>query len=145
MYRMKHIRSCGVITFRVIDGVREYILVRHNKPQGYWSIPKGHKESDETDIQTAIRELQEESGCEVSVIDGFCYSIQYNPAKDVDKTVVFFTGVLHRQDSIVENGEIVEYVWLPLHQACVRVSHPLQKEALLKADEFLEVHYSNSY
>ena len=47
---------CGII---VLDGSKT-ILVR--TPRGNYSYPKGKKEKDETNMETAFRELEEETG-----------------------------------------------------------------------------------
>lgn len=57
--------SCGII-IRNIDGL---ILLGQVTGQEVWSIPKGKKEPDETDIQTAIRETIEECGLACSPED----------------------------------------------------------------------------
>jgi bis(5'-nucleosidyl)-tetraphosphatase len=39
---------------------RRYLLIQHNA--GHWSFPKGGKEGNESDQETALRELREEVG-----------------------------------------------------------------------------------
>ena len=54
-------RSCGVLPYREEKGAREYLLVHEHYSQ-CWSIPKGHMEAGETESETALRELFEETG-----------------------------------------------------------------------------------
>ena len=35
----------------------------------FWSFPKGHQETGETDVETAIRETKEETGLDVEIIN----------------------------------------------------------------------------
>ena len=65
-------KSCGVVLFN--SG--KVLLLRHSsissREGGHWDFPKGHIDGDETEIQTALRELEEETGiAHVNVIDGF--------------------------------------------------------------------------
>lgn len=53
-------RSCGVIPYRKTpDGIRYLLLLQIN---GFWSFPKGHMEPFESEQETALRELKEETG-----------------------------------------------------------------------------------
>lgn len=38
------------------------LLVVHNRTSGFWGFPKGRKQRGESRLQTALRELQEETG-----------------------------------------------------------------------------------
>ena len=53
-------KSCGVLVYRDENGVREYLLALQMGDN--WSIPKGHMEAGETEEETALRELFEETG-----------------------------------------------------------------------------------
>ncbi len=68
-------RSCGAIVFREIEGETRVLLVQH-KP-GHWSFPKGHKEQGESDHETAIREVYEETGVRIAILPGFERSSTY--------------------------------------------------------------------
>ncbi len=50
--------SAGVIPIH--KGSEEILLVHHIA--GHWGFPKGHIEGKETPMQTALRELREETG-----------------------------------------------------------------------------------
>src|SRR3989344_5953198 len=94
----KEDRSFGVIpVFKNDKGDCYFCLVREE--DGHWGFPKGHPEENETEAQTAKRELKEETGIEdftfyaepvfveeySFVRDGF----QYN------KSVKYFLGLAH--------------------------------------------------
>lgn len=53
------ITTCGVI---VTDGVQ--MLICHPTHGRTWDLPKGRKDPNELDIDTAVRELREETGIE---------------------------------------------------------------------------------
>ncbi|MBK6536405.1 MAG: NUDIX domain-containing protein [Ignavibacteria bacterium] len=53
-------KAIGVIVYFEFPRSTKYLIVKHKK--GHWSFAKGHKEKDESSIQTARRELYEEAG-----------------------------------------------------------------------------------
>ena len=88
-------KSCGAVIFTEADGVRLYLIELMKK--GHCSICKGHVEKNETEHQTAEREILEETGLSVKFINGFRESIEYSPYEGCIKTVIFFlAGRLHK-------------------------------------------------
>lgn len=61
-------RSAGLLMYRVRDDVMEVLLVHpggpfwRNKDQGAWSIPKGEIDDEESVLDAALREFEEETG-----------------------------------------------------------------------------------
>jgi 8-oxo-dGTP pyrophosphatase MutT (NUDIX family) len=53
-------RSYGVVPFTVRDGALHVFVIQHHS--GAWLFPKGRAEGTETALQTAERELGEETG-----------------------------------------------------------------------------------
>jgi bis(5'-nucleosidyl)-tetraphosphatase len=94
-------RSCGVIPFRRLAGgggiqflVVHSALVRN--PEAAWEFPKGSPNPGETDIETALRELREETTVtQIRVLPDFRDQVRYTyrrEGREIEKTVVFFTG-----------------------------------------------------
>ncbi len=54
--------SFGTIPFRMEAGIVRFLLIWEIYGKGHWDFPKGHREGTETPIQTALRELKEETG-----------------------------------------------------------------------------------
>ena len=59
-------KSCGAIVYTVEDGDIKYLLVE--EMSGCHSFPKGHMENDETEEETALREIKEETNLEVELV-----------------------------------------------------------------------------
>ncbi len=71
MEHTKREKSCGVAIFK--DD--KILLVQQN--EGNWSLPKGHVEENETEMETAIREVKEETNIDVEIISDYRRVITY--------------------------------------------------------------------
>ena len=76
-------KSAGVILV-ASNGIQiRYLLLHYGG--GHWGFPKGNIEAEESALQAAIREAEEETGLtNVSLIDGFKEKIEYRGMKDVE-------------------------------------------------------------
>ncbi len=103
-------KSCGVLPWREADGEREYLIVFEQFSQ-CWSLPKGHMEAGETEVQTALRELFEETGLSAQLDISRSAAIEYPISPIAKKQVVFFPG---RVSGIpkVRQGEIDRFKWV---------------------------------
>lgn len=103
-------KSCGVLPYRVINGQREFLLVFESYSK-CWSIPKGHMEAGETEEQTALRELLEETGLEAKLDTSRSASIEYPIYNIARKQVVFYLGEVSAEPRPRE-GEIDKFKWV---------------------------------
>jgi len=103
-------KSCGVIPYRLRDGQQEFLVVFEQFSKA-WSLPKGHMEPSETEEQTALRELQEETGLQAVLTPGVRMTIRYPVGPVSQKEVVFFLGEASGQITIPES-EIETYRWI---------------------------------
>ncbi len=107
-------KSCGVLPYRVQNGKPEYLLVYEERAK-CWSLPKGHMEMGETEEQTALRELFEETGLQAVLDTRRWVTIEYPISNATRKQVVFclgeVTGVPH-----IRRGEIERYKWVTFDQ-----------------------------
>ena len=102
-------KSCGVLPYRIVDEKREFLLVFETHSQ-CWSLPKGHIEMGETDIQTTSRELMEETGLTAKLETSRCASIEYPISSFARKEVTFYLGQVDGEPR-VRDGEIERYKW----------------------------------
>lgn len=103
-------KSCGVLPYRTVNGQREFLLVFEAFSK-CWSIPKGHMEAGESDVQTAMRELYEETGLTAKLDTGRSASIEYPISDFARKEVVFYLGEVEGTPKVRE-GEIDKYKWV---------------------------------
>ena len=81
---MNYEYCCGAVVFTPVDGVPHYLLVRaKNQPEGCHGFPKGHMEPGETEEQTALREIFEETGIRVRLVEGFRVVTEYADSKQI--------------------------------------------------------------
>ena len=58
---MRYEKSCGAIVYRIIDNEIHYLILQSLEPDSYWGFAKGHTEPSETEEETCIREVFEET------------------------------------------------------------------------------------
>ncbi len=106
-------KSCGVIAFRQTAEQREYLILLQNSHS--WSFPKGHMEPGETETQTALRELWEETGLRAELIPGARVALTYPLTAISRKEVVLFLGRAKGEMSL-QQQEIADYRWVGSEQ-----------------------------
>lgn len=135
---MKYEKSCGAVLWRNNDGKREYLLILNKKGNayGHWGFPKGHVEKGETEHETAIREILEETGLRISAFaDDFRVVSRYNPAPDIEKDAVYFLAEVENSNIVLQQSEVADYKWLCYDDAKKLINFDLT--ILEKAESFL--------
>ena len=135
---MEYIKSCGFIPYRVVDYEKRYLII-HSR-NGDCGFPKGHMEPGETEHETAIRELKEETNMEVEVIDGFRHQIEYPlPSREnVMKQSVYFLGQCVTEDLVCQACEVAEAAFVSFEEALEQLTFEETREILRAAEEFLK-------
>ena len=103
-------KSCGVLPWRMTEHGRAYLIV-YEAFSRCWSLPQGHMEAGETETETALRELLEETGLHARLDPAVFATIEYPLSPISRKQVVFFAGQVSGTPSVRE-GEIVQYKWI---------------------------------
>ena len=129
---MKKEKSCGIVVF---DGDK-VLLVFHNL--GHYGIPKGHVEKGETEEETAIREVKEETNCDAKIIPGFREVITYSPKPNVMKDVVFFVGEALTTNLKPQEEETSDVFFINQFEALKTITHEEERKVIEKAIKFME-------
>lgn len=103
-------KSCGVLPYRQSGTEREYLIVFEQYSQ-CWSLPKGHMEAGETEEETALRELFEETGLTARLDTSRSAVIEYPISPIARKQVVFFPGQVSGTPK-TRDGEIESFKWV---------------------------------
>ncbi len=134
---MNYEKSCGAIVYRKRHGNTEILLIKHVR-SGCWSFPKGHMEPGENEIQTAVREIKEETNIDVSVDDpAFREVVVFNPRRDITKEVVYFLARATTFDCEKQESEIAEVRWVEIGQALTLLAYDNDRVLVNKAKSFL--------
>lgn len=109
-------KSCGAVILRREKGTDDYkVLLVKNHNGRFYSFPKGHIEFRESEKETAIREIKEETNIDVDIIDGFREISDYCPFGKIRKRVVFFLAMAKNNNIKIQESEIDSYTWVPLN------------------------------
>lgn len=133
---MKFEKSCGAIIVRKNNDTFETLLIKMVK--GHWSFPKGHVESDETEIETALREIKEETNLDVIIDTRFREITTYSPCPGVLKDVIFFIAMAKTNDVVVQETEVESAMWVELNEAIDIVTFECDRQILKKAIKYVE-------
>ena len=113
----KTVTSCGVLLFQERP-VHSYLVLF--RKDGTPDLPKGRKEQGESDEETALRELVEETGIRrdrVRLTPGFVFESTYatrakKSGDAVKKTVRVFHGVVDGPVAVALEAH-ADYAWVP--------------------------------
>ena len=133
---MKREKSCGAVIFRGENTGRNYLIL--TSTLGHTTLCKGHVEGDETETETAAREILEETGLTAAIDTGFRRVVTYAPAPGVVKDVIFFTAVPTGGREHPQEEEIAQLGWFSLAEAAERITYASDLDILLAADAYLE-------
>ena len=132
---LQETKSSGAIVYKVEGNEIKYLLIMLIR--GNWGFPKGHFEGEETEKETAVREIFEETGLNVKFHDDFRETIQYFPAPFIFKTVISFLVEAVTDNVKIQTDEVAEYRWATYDEAAKLITYRLQKKILKKANDML--------
>lgn len=105
-----------IIVGGVVEKDGKYLLVQESKPECYgkWNLPAGRLDAGETLFEGAIREVKEETNCDIE-LTGVC-SITSWRRNEPSVHFVFATKLL--TDAVKpQEGEILEAKWFTFEEA----------------------------
>ena len=109
--------SCGAVVFTRMAGQIKYVIIRST--EGWYGFPKGHVEPNETEEETALREIEEETGLKVTILPGFKTIDEHGlPDKpDVIKRVIYFAAEYSGQEIRRQEEELSEAALMSFDEA----------------------------
>jgi|TARA_Y100000310_G_scaffold124950_2_gene123786 8-oxo-dGTP pyrophosphatase MutT (NUDIX family) len=136
--KMHKQKSCGAVVFKRQNNSVKYLLLHYE--EGHWDFPKGKQEKDETEQQTAKREIKEETGItDIIFIKDFKESMNYvfrYDDKVIYKEVIFFLAETSTEE-INLSHEHIGYVWMTFENTFSKLTFKNAKTILTKANQFL--------
>jgi 8-oxo-dGTP pyrophosphatase MutT (NUDIX family) len=131
-------KSCGAVVYAKNKEIN-YLLLHYEA--GHWDFVKGNVEKGETEKETALRELREETGiADAKFIESFKEKIAYfykRQGATVSKEVVFFLIETHTT-KVQLSYEHIGYEWLPYERAMEKLDFKNAKDVLQKAHAFMK-------
>lgn len=143
---MKKIRSAGAIVFRRDKKEIKYLLICYGtKEKFWWDFPRGQIEKGEKELETAKREIFEETGVkELKFLPHFqeSYTYFFRGYKPNDKgelifkeNIIFLTET--KTKKITLSAEHHNFAWLSYKEALKKLTYKNSKEILKKAHQYL--------
>ena len=130
-------KSCGAVVFtKSAEGIK-YVIIR--SLDGYYGFPKGHCETGESEEETALREIWEETGLSVRIVPGFRYVDIYPlPQKPgVMKQVVYYLAESEGQEIRYRKEELSGAYQMSFDSAMDAFRWESSKLILTKANDYL--------
>ena len=135
-------KSCGAVIYIKSKGKIKFLIIKHkNIYGGHWDFPKGHVEKGESEKQTALREIKEETGLTVELIPGFRQKSRYiNNAHTppTPKEVIYFLAESKTEKVHYVFDELDDHKWLSYEEAMKQLTHDKARTILAAANEFLK-------
>ncbi|MEX2043562.1 MAG: NUDIX domain-containing protein [Patescibacteria group bacterium] len=136
----------GGVVFAKIDGELKFLLIQHTYNH-QWSLPKGHVEPRETTLDTAVREVEEETSVRTRVIEFLGFTNIWSSHKGYHLLRRFHAYLMepagdvtiHHERIDPEEGMVRDARWLTFEEAMEKVKYknirPLIKQARARVKE----------
>ena len=130
-------KSCGAVIYKIDNSELNFLILKQTK--GHHSFPKGHVENNETEEDTAIREIKEETNLDVNIDTNFRMKIDYL-VKDnkVKKEVIFFIATPISFNLKCQEGEVESCYWYSYNEALNILEYDNYKDVLKKAYKYIK-------
>ena len=130
-------KACGAVVYTILNGRIHYVIIQQK--EGFHGFPKGHVEKNETEEETALREIYEEVGLKSVLIKGFKVIDEYPllHKQNVIKQVVYFLAEYSSQAIIIQEEELLGAMLLPYEEAIKILDYESSRKVLAQADHFL--------
>ena len=130
-------KSCGAIVYKKENNELKFLLVLQTN--GHYSFPKGHIEENESEVETAIREIKEETNIDVEIDTGFRYQISYLlEHNNKMKEAVYFIATPKTFDLKSQEGEILNCGWNNYDETLQKLEYNNIIETFLNAHEYIK-------
>lgn len=131
--------SSGGVVYRYVGNVLEVVLVGRSE-QGSWFLPKGTPRKGETREQTAMREVREETGLDVRIIEPISSITYWFVARRtrIHKTVYYYLMVPTGGDISRHDPEYDRVAWFPATQALAVLTYPNDADIVRRAISLIQ-------
>lgn len=124
---MRTEKACGAIV------IKEGKVLLIQQTQGHWGFPKGHVENNETEEETAIREVKEETNVDIEIEPNKRYQMEYELPNGNNKIAVFFIAKPLSSDIKKQEEEISNIDWIEIGKVEEKLTYENTRELFRKA------------
>lgn len=128
-------RSCGAVVWRIRGGRRHYLIIQNRS--GHNGFPKGHMEYGETESETALREIKEETSLEVKLDTTFRAEYRYLVDGYIHKSALYFLASYTEGAFKPQKGEVYGIWLLPYEEALQQLDYEQDRRILRMAEKRL--------
>ncbi len=135
--RVDETSAGGLVLDRLGSGARGALIGRlDRRGRLLWSLPKGHVEPGETEAQTAVREVAEETGIsgrvigKLGTIDFWFVAEGRRVHKTVHHYLLLVTDPVHGLELSDADVEVSEVAWVPLDELPSRLAYADERRLL---------------
>ncbi|WP_232527758.1 NUDIX hydrolase [Microbacterium suaedae] len=133
--------AAGGVMWRYVEGELQVLLVHREKFRD-WSFPKGKVDPGETLPETAVRELEEETGIR-GILGPSLGDVQYHLPSGREKLVRYWaveaTPEAVSASTFRPNKEIAALEWLTIDAARQELSYPVDHDVLRAFEQLVAV------
>lgn len=130
--------TAGAVVYRKNNGVIEYLLLQSQNKGNFWGFPKGHVEGNESLLETAKREIKEETQLILPIDTSFKVYTEYDLPNGNRKEMTLFTAELDQSEDIqLQAEEIKNSGWFKYDDAREQLTYDNLKKLLDQVNEHL--------
>ena len=121
-----------IVVGGIIEKDGKILLVQEAKEKAYgkWNLPSGRLKDNESLIQGAIREVKEETGCDVE-LTGIA-NIDYGIVKEKRFMAIIFSTKLLKEDIKFNKEEIMDVRWYDIDKIINEMDEEIRCSGLMK-------------
>ena len=135
-------KSCGAVVFTRENDQIMYVIIQST--EGFFGFPKGHIEPGESERETALREIKEETGLNVVLLDGFKTTDEHPHARPgrptVLKQMIYFLAEYKDQTPCAQETEVSSIHQMRYEDASNAFQFESSRRILREAHEYLMTH-----
>ena len=134
---MRYEKSCGAVVYTRVGTEIRYLLIANKG--GIYGFPKGHVEGKETEIETALREVCEETNLKIDLDPKFRAVDEYPLAKKRNtlRQIVYFLGYFENQNIVFQKEELSGAYLVDFKEAERRIQFDSTRKILKMANDYL--------
>jgi len=126
----KVIEAAGGLLWRIMKNSDIELAIVHRPRYDDWTLPKGHRKTNESWRETAIREVFEETGYKTRLglfAGSSAYMVNHTP-----KVVLFWHMGIIEDMGFIANDEVDQLIWLPPEDARMKISYKNEQTLIPK-------------